>query len=378
MWSGKSIAITHDTSNGGQLLKNGGHTVKSLVMIFMIAACFGISPSAVFCQEQVAAKELLRAPTIVVGKVEALSYEGKDTLERGAPIEVEVFHVSIIVQKVLKGEDAGKAVVLKHLLRPSNPNTYIGRQFLEVDKIYIFFLSPTIAQDEFEPINPSEFALEIDSLPKEYKKGESAVQQLRGIAKANIDSARESLAERWFGFLGELYDAKEDFRFCMDRTSDPRLRIRGSALAVLCEHSPAAPLLYSKSMKFVKETSEMEELWSWRRRISKCLPGTLGEKDLTTEKLKEWIESDVRELQEVALGIVMEKRDASLVDEIVGLMVRTRNRDIQYDCVKALSAVSDRRGPSYREFMKTPGKYVDEWKKLKTVDEGGSEPEDKQ
>ncbi len=307
-------------------------------------------------------KTLGEAPAILVGRVGALHRTGDDVLWRGAPIKVEVYDASVVVEWVIRGDNPGQRAAVKHLLRPSNTSTYIGRQVLIGERAYVFFLSPRESAGEFAPIDPGEFALEIESLPEEQGQGESVLGHLRTIARRNIDTARESVATRWFAFLGEHYDVDEDVQFCWERTRDTRLGVRGSALAILCEHSPGAKSLYPRAIEFLKETSQIERLWQFRRRISRQLPKVLEKGRVTRQILKAWLASGVPELQEVALGLVMTRRDAALAGEVAELMVRTGSRQMQYDCVQALCVMEGKRGPSYQEFRKSPDRYMKQWK----------------
>jgi len=78
--------------------------------------------------ESTPAKELLRAPTIVVGKVPKLSVRKRQNLLMpgyGQPHDVEMLDAAIMVQRVLKGEHPGKAIVVRGLVRPANPDEYI-------------------------------------------------------------------------------------------------------------------------------------------------------------------------------------------------------------------------------------------------------------
>lgn len=336
--------------------------MKFIVITSLLGAVLVGSVLASLPVERTHSADLIRAPLIVVGKIETLAPERVDILSGEAPIRVTILRSSIVVQDVLKGASPGSVISLGGLVKPVNPNTYLRRQLVDVDRLYVFFLFPEDAQDLFHPIDPTEFAIEIEHLPTSQPEGMSTRERLRSIAKLNIDSAGESVAERWFEFLGEQFDSALDSRFCLDRTDDPRMRIRGSALAVLCEQNPGAPSLYPKALGFLRETSTVEDLWPWRRRISQSVAATLGEPGVTADRIREWLESDVRELQEVALRIVSETREASVSGDIVSLLIRTENRHIQYDCIKALSRIRDRIGPSYKEFMEAPNRILDEWR----------------
>ena len=333
-------------------------TVTPSTVVMCLATGFAV---AGFIQE-VRGVELLEAPSIIVGRVTTVSQTGRAVIYRGGRIEVDQFAATVSVQRVVRGPNASPTFALENLAKPRNPNTHLARQFVEVDRVYVFFLVPGERQGVFRGVNATEFALEVESLPDDQKEARLPIDQLRRIAKVNIGTAREGLAARWFAFLGGQYRSDEDFQFCMGKLEDTRLRVRGSALCILCEREPTAPLLYSRCMSFLDEVSDIEGLWKWRRRISKCLPRTLGDDGVTRDTLRKWLGGRVRELQEVAVERVMKTRDALMADAVVELMARTTNRQTQYDCIKALSAVRGSSGPSFKKFMEEPDEYVKQWK----------------
>ena len=69
------------------------------------------------------------------------------------------------------------------------------------------------------------------------------------------------------------------------------------------------------------------------------------------------------ELQFAALDVVRDKRDVSRMDDVVRLMVRTEDQDVQYSCIKTLAVLTGRVGPGRRAFREHPWKYVEEWSK---------------
>ena len=327
--------------------------VGLVVLLFYSLSC----PALAAWERRPPAAELLKAPRILMGKVEALRYRGTDILPLWGPMEVEVHDASVVTRQVMRGENPGKAFLIKGLAVPTDPETFIGRQTLQRGSIYVFFLSSGDAANELLPIDPDEFAIETVEVPEDRKR-DPPREALRRVAKFNIDHAGHPGMERWFDLLAQLYDREEDLEFLLRKTEDARPHVCGNALAVLCERNPDLPSLYAKAMRYVEVSASIGDLWSYRRRISQSLPQVVGEDKLTREVLEEWLSSDVAELQEVALGMVGDKR---LTNEIVSLMRRTKNRNTQYDCIRALSAMWAKQGPGYREFMAKPDHYVNQW-----------------
>ena len=310
-------------------------------------------------------KTLLEAPAVFVGQVEVLHHRGKEILRLAGPTQVEVLDASITIRQVIRGKNPGKAILVRRLLKASNPHndTVVRRQIPQARKTYLFFLSPGKADNEFDPINPTEFAFETGELPTYEAKHDSTEDTLRRLAKKNIDSAREGLAARWFGILSEVYEEKEDLQFLLDKARDPRPYIQGNALAVLCEHSPNHPSLYTKAVRFVKNSSKVGNLFSFRRRISKCLPRVLGHDRVTKQVLLDWMSSGVPELSRVGFGIAETRRDRTMADGVVKLMLATKDRMLQYSCIRALSATwrDNRRLPAVPTFLESPDNYVRKW-----------------
>lgn len=309
---------------------------------------------------------LLEAPTILVGEVEALRHRGTTTLQLEGPVEVEVevLDASITIRQVIRGRDPGKAILVRRLLKASNPynDTVVQRQIPQARKTYLFFLSPSERDNEFDPVNPTEFAVEVVVLPAYEARGASTENILRRLAKKNVNSTNEWLTARWFGILGEVYSEKEDLQFLLHKAGDPRPHIQGNALAVLCERSPGHPSLYSRAMRFLTGTRQpgMSQLF---RRVSKSLPQVVGEDKLTKRVLLDWMSSGVYELSRVGFGIAESRRDRSMAGDIVELMLATKDRKLQYSCIRALAATwrDDRKLPAIRTFMENADYHVKRW-----------------
>lgn len=324
------------------------------------------------------AKKLLGAPTILVGHVEALHHTGREVL-RPNSIPVNVFNASISVRYIIRGDEHGEGIVVRRLLKAVNPFTSIDRQELRQGKYYVFFLSAGTDAGEFAPFHPGFFALDTVEQAGLKQEDEAPMEALRRIAKLSIENvARAQVGmrlaaveyttlvamDKWFDVLAVLYDREKDLEFLLRMTEDASPYAPGNALALLCERDPEHPSLYAKAMIYVKDTSGTGNLGSYHRSISKSLPAVVGEEKLTRDELKKWLSIEVRNLQEVALAIVKERRDRSMSDAVVRLMRRAKNRRIQYNCIRALCAMWGKRGPGYRTFVANRDQYINEFASL--------------
>ena len=342
-----------------------------LAVAVVLVLCPGLSPGALFRgdvgpPDWEDAAALLPAPQIVIATVNVVSTKGKGTVKRGGEMEVELLDMTIKVQRVIKGTPLAGSVIVEGLVRPTNQDTYLGRQVPEPGHSYVLFLQQKEGKKVFEPFVSTEFGLRVERVPDEVAGVSSAIGALKLLAKANAQAREEIVAFRWLIFLGDVFVAGEDLEFCLKLTGDERLAVRGSAIAVLVEHVPTHDGLYESAMAFLSEASAKKGqlgLGRARRKISKRLLATVPETEVNGA-LKEWLASDIRDLQQAALTSVRKTADASLIDDVVALMQRTADRDIQYACIVALSAARSVPGPGYRTFHKDPDKYVREWAKM--------------
>ena len=93
-------------------------------------------------------KQLASAPTIVLGKIVAIKHAGLDKLmsrvdprfinSRGT--EVDVYQVSVSVERKIKGAIEGREIVVEALLLPPEGSSF-DLQVLAVDKRFVFFLN---------------------------------------------------------------------------------------------------------------------------------------------------------------------------------------------------------------------------------------------
>jgi len=191
-------------------------------------------------------EQLVSAPTIVIGKIMAINHAGVDRLHPkildSNGVVVDVYEVSVSIERTIKGAIAEREIVVETFLVASDESCPVDLQVLAADKRFVFFLTRRKGDKKWKGVSPFEFVLRVEVTPtlSDQKKWSEA-DVLRLIAKANIRKADELCATKWFMFLGQQYNKKEGFEFCLKSVDDPRLRIRGEALAILCEHHPKAP-----------------------------------------------------------------------------------------------------------------------------------------
>jgi hypothetical protein len=131
----------------------------------------------------------------------------------------------------------------------------------------------------------------------------------------------------------------------------------------LCERLPVTDSLYFKAIELLKQTPP-EEGGLYRERIARALLRTIPEKKLTPARIKEWLVSDVRELQRRALDAAIINPDRGLIREITQAMARAKDRDIQYECIRALSSMLSTNGPGHKSFMEDPDRFVREFQQM--------------
>ena len=226
-------------------------------------------------------------------------------------------------------------------------------QTLVPERTYVFFLKPNEAQ-RFVGVNPHEFALEIQHPASADVHGLPPETGLRLIARANTQSPR------WCQLLVELYDAVQDESYFSDKLADSNVVLRGYSIVALCSQAGTNALIHENAVAYLQMVATREDLWPLRRKIAKCLKEAMGHGQLPKQVLGQWLQSSVPELQEAALEVLRVRKDPAFVDGIVILMENTADRRLQYECIKALSAIDGRSGPSYRAFMENAENIVTE------------------
>jgi hypothetical protein len=305
------------------------------------------------------------APIILVGKVESLTVLAKMFVRKHPdayfPTEVEVSDAVISVAHRIKGELADKKITLKSLLKPVSMAEVVDYQALEVGKTYVFFLMPVREEkNDFFPYLNKEFAIPVRHLP-DVAKGQEVTHFLRAIAKANLTKDDDSIAYRWLCFLADIYLPEQDFEIIKSIADDSRTNMRGAALTILCEFHPKYESLYEKALKYIKESTDNQGMGIFHFEISRSLPNIIGKENFTNETLREWLTARAFHLQRIGLEIIIQRQDKSFAKEVTVLLATSRNRDLQYECIRALSALTEKKLTPYSQFMAKPDETVKEW-----------------
>lgn len=320
-------------------------------------------------------KRLASAPIIVIGKIVAIKHAGVDKL--GARIDtkiinprdrtVDVYEVSVSIESTIKGAIADREIIVEALLVPFEERLPVELQVLATNKRFVFFLARRKGSKVWKGVSPFEFALRVEATPawSDQKKW-SAADLLRLTAKANIRKADEQCAAKWFMFLRQQYNKKEkdDSKFCLKCVDDPRLLIRGEALVILCKHHPKTAGLYGKALKFVDETESKPVSGMVRSRVIDHLLNPLDhlKPELRNLAIKTLLLKNNKWLTEVTLTVIKDKQYSDLEPVVVNFMMKTKDRNLQYHCIKTLYALRKRNYPAMHIFMKSPESYIDEFK----------------
>lgn len=239
--------------------------------VFMIL-CFAMCTIATFLNSATAGgDDLLKSDIIVLGRVEDVFQKSKMTLERGGRIEVVVSEADIAVLCVVKGDKIDR-IKIGDLLSPVNPDTFIDKQSLETNKVYMMFLNQKAGQEAvFSPARPTEFAFEIRSEPRDAGQG-TLREQISAIASENIKTTDGVVASRWVALLQEITVSDTDISVWREVLKDSRVPIKGVALVWIAAHKPSEPGLRKKVEAFLHETSNVEGAWRIRSQLEKVLP----------------------------------------------------------------------------------------------------------
>ena len=177
------------------------------------------------------------------------------------------------------------------------------------------------------------------------------------IARKSLASVDESVASRWADFLADMYEQGDEQLF-LQQLASPHTSVRGIALASLCEHVAMTPTLYAQAMDFLKETAPSGKFFGIRQRI---IDGIVSNREtaLSNDQVREWLRSDLPGVPAGAVALVRRTRNAEMIAEVIDLMRRTSNIDLQYDCISAISAAERRsHGITFESFRSDPNKYI--------------------
>jgi hypothetical protein len=303
---------------------------------------------------------LLKASLIVVGQVNSIIHTNDSTLMRsGNPLAVHVSVASINVLQVLKGEQI-EMVQIGKILNSTNSEDDVKLQGLELNKSYVLFLKKS-ADMEFVPISPYQFAIELEILPQPISSNSATEEVLHHIARDNVAATNSSIAESWGQFLQGLYH-KDDLVFWTNRINDNRIAIRTIAIETLVENAPKTPSLYLEVMKLLDGGTVFYNPIV-RHHLLELVPKMATTNEPSMVDLESWI-SKSEEFQKLALGCIQETKNVRLIPDVVYLMTTSKDRDIQYDCIKTLAAITgDIHLISQPNFLKQPDLYIQEWQK---------------
>ena len=317
-------------------------------------------------------KRLVSAPTVVLGKIVAINHSGMDNLTaRVGPrvinskdTKVDVYQASVSVERIIKGATKGREIVVEALLLPPEGRSF-DLQLLAEGKRFVFFLARRKDGKEWIGISPFAFALRVEVAPTlgDREKRPTA-EVLRLIAKANIRKADELCATDWIAFLQQVYSEEHDYKFSLALMDDPRLRIRGEALSLLCKHHPNTPSLYGNAIKYLDDTEGIHAYAGVRIRVIEQLLHTLDQlkPELRNQAIRTLLSKDDYWLAEAMLAAIKDKRYSDLEPDVVEFMMRSKDRRVQYHCVKTLYALRRKSYPAYSAFMKDPNSYINEFK----------------
>jgi hypothetical protein len=306
--------------------------------------------------EQLSTSALLKAPIIVLGRITSLEQTGRVTVQQATPVAVSSCGAFLSDVTPIRGQ-VETTVHIGGILRAVNPWEDQGWQRLESNKTYVVFLQRGSADGLIVPISVFQFALEVERIPKAIP--EDASQSLRAIAKENILTATNRFVViGWTDFLMSMFDPVADTAFWTSKLADPNLAMRGKALLALAENTPTLAGVYSNVLSFLHETATNPAPLGVRHRLAELLPAMA---EVNSGNLKQWIGNDAREVKQTALKAIRETRDASLATGVVDEMMKTNDRELQYDCIKTLCSLNGGRLIAYPEFIKRPDAYIQEW-----------------
>jgi hypothetical protein len=197
-------------------------------------------------------------------------------------------------------------------------------------------------------------------------EGGTAIDHLRLIAKVNIAKAPDNVAAKWLVFLSGMYKPEDDLNDLLALMEDPRFRLRGIALVMLCEYHSKTDALYSYAFKYLRQSAERDgrgglTYGAVTYAISASLPRILGKDGITSERLREWLPINSFHLQRLALEIIIKRGDKSLSKDVSSLLTTTKSKDLQYECIRALSAITGKKLTPYWEFIAKPEETIKEW-----------------
>ena len=282
-----------------------------------------------------AISDLLSAPVVLIGNAHDVS---------AVPEQSPKISATIDVKTVLKGPLLQGRIQIDGLIKPTNPDDSLVIQTLIPDHIYVFFLEPNV-EGHFIGVNTHEFAIEIQHLPAAAIDGLEPEEALRSIGRENTQ------ASKWCQLLVDLYDPARDRAYFLEKTADSNFVLRGYSVLALCAETDTNAVVYENAVRYLQTVAGLDDMWPLRRKIARSLKDVMMPRKLPGQILAQWLTNNVPELQEVALEVVRSRKDVTLASTVLTVMENSSDRTLQYECIKTLSAISGRSGPSYKTFM---------------------------
>lgn len=321
--------------------------------------------------ESVSTDQLLKAQVILEGFVDSYTNTGQAVItdtdeQRGdRKINCNTYNISITVDKVINGSIQTN-IIVGGLFAPIDiqRDGYIllRHQHPILKKRLLFFLSYIKEDNEYLPVSQNEFALEIEQYPK---INGSAGEMLRAIAKANVEATNYTLAVRWARFLSGLHD---DFLYWTNKTQDSRILIKAAAYETLVQDFPQTPGLRADVIKCLSDSNPPEEdtdVQIAHMQLISSISKLFDNEPPKVEEIQSLLASGDKNVNETALTLIRRKKDTSLMADVVRLMTTSKNRDVQYDCIKTLYVLT--KNPHlimYQTFLKQPDDYIKQWQAI--------------
>jgi len=84
--------------------------------------------------------------------------------------------------------------------------------------------------------------------------------------------------------------------------------------------------------------------------------------DLRNHAINNLLQKDDYWLVKAALAAIKDKKYSDLEPNVVDLMMRSKDREVQYCCIKTLYTLRKRNYPAMHIFLKSPESYINEFK----------------
>jgi hypothetical protein len=336
----------------------------------LLIILFGWSSSAVYGyvvndypDEGVLASQLISAPIIEIGHVD--SYHSSKTPDTNGLFS---YVGQISVSEMIKGGSEKKHSLNMWLDLSSGYGPHHGTDWAAIPhsgEECVFFLSYDKKSGEYTPISQETFAIQL-----EHESGEelsSPLERLRAIAATNVEATNYFVAIMWARFLRDLHDdAHNDFSYWTNKTHDARFLIRVTAYEALIQNDSKTPGLRADVVKCLSDEAPLKnDVYLGHRELIEYLPKIFGETGPRNDEIQGLLASNDESVNEIALRFIRRKGDVSMAADVVHLMTKSKNRDVQYYCVQTLYRLAG--NPfciTQQMFLQHPDDYIKEWKTI--------------